>query len=237
MCGRFSLTLPVKTIAEFFMIQAKSGLVPRFNIAPTQPVLTVFRESGLPPRQAGLMHWGLIPAWARDKKIVAKLTNGRCETLVEKPSLRGSYKYRRCLIPTDGFYEWERSGKVKQPFYFYLADNRPIAFAGLWEHWSSTEGDEITSCTIITTDANPVMAPIHHRMPVMLDRSDFDLWLDPAVNDRRDLAHLLVPYAGDDLVLHAVSTYVNKAGNEGPRCTAPIQQPPPGQDPLQLNLF
>lgn len=235
MCGRFSLHLPAKSIAEFFLTLNLKEVVPRYNIAPTQPVLAVLRAPQQPAERLAVpLYWGLIPAWARDMKIAQKLTNARCETLGEKPSFRGGYRYRRCLIPASGFYEWQRQGNAKQAIYISSALDEPLAFAGLWEHWSGPEGEEITSCTIVTTAANGVMAPIHDRMPVILRREDFDLWLDPEVQDTALLRHLLVPCPDAWLRTLAVGSYVHNFRNEGPRCLEPAA---PKSGPEQLSLF
>lgn len=238
MCGRFSLAIPAERIAELFKTAMLETVRPRYNISPTLPVLGIATQPDTKERRGSLFHWGLIPFWAKDKKISAKLTNARCETLAEKPSFRAAYKYRRCLIPVDGFYEWKREDGRKQPYYFTMTDGEPFAFAGLWEHWSGPAGEELQSCTIVTTRANRLMEPIHHRMPVILEPSDFDFWLDPRVRDPKRLNPLLEPYAGKGLSLFPVSSYVNKAGNEGPQCRTPIE---PAEDnpngDQQMKLF
>ncbi len=238
MCGRFSLAIPAETIAEFFKTSGIEAVEPRYNISPTQPVLGITARSQSGSRLGSLFHWGLIPFWAKDKKIAAKLTNARSETLSEKPSFRAAYKYRRCLVPTDGFYEWKKEGGAKQPYRIQMEGGKPFAFAGLWEHWSGPDGEELQSCTIVTTDANRLMEPVHHRMPVILKPADYDLWLDPDTREPKRLAPLLAPYRGGDLELFPVSAYVNKSGNEGPRCREPL---PSGgnkaDDQPQMKLF
>jgi len=224
MCGRFSLELPAATIAEYFLVHNLGEVTPRFNIAPTQEVLCIFRDVEQPEQnEAGSFHWGLVPHWAKDTKIAAKLINARGETLREKPSFRGAFKYRRCLIPVSGFYEWQRLENRKQPFFIRPAeDNVPFAFAGLWEQWTDPEsGSELWSCTIVTTDANRFMQSLHHRMPVILARTDFDAWLDLANQDSKHLQHLLKPCPDDWMTAYPVSTYVNRNDNEGPRCIEP----------------
>ncbi len=239
MCGRINVTTPAQSIAEFFLALNFADTEPRYNITPAQPILAVREE---PERGKRILHgfyWGLIPSWARDHKIGARLTNARCETLAEKPSFRGAYKYRRCIIPIDGFYEWKREGDKKQPYYFKRVDDQPIALAGLWEHWIGPAGDEIISATIITTAANDLMTPIHHRMPVILHAADFDLWLDPKLQDGRQVNHLLQPLSGDLLRCYPVSTFVNNSRHDGPQCIEPVDSDnhPDDEEPQQLSLF
>lgn len=224
MCGRFGLTTPAETIAKFFKIANLKSIEPRWNIAPGQAVPVVLKDPSYPERMAQPCHWGLIPFWAKDTKIAYKLINARSETLSEKPSFRAAYRYRRCLLPVSGFYEWARVGKTKkQPYFFKPSDAALFAFAGLWEHWSGPNGEEIRSCSIITTEANSLMEPIHHRMPVILEQDQFDFWLDPKHQRPADLQPLLKPYPSEKMVYYAVSTYVNKAGNEGETCVAPLE--------------
>ncbi|MDJ0836081.1 MAG: SOS response-associated peptidase [Acidobacteriota bacterium] len=237
MCGRFGLELPAQTIAEFFLAYNLQDVKPRYNIAPTQEVLCIMRDNEAPGNHASSFYWGLVPPWAKDMKIASKLTNARSETLREKPSFRGAFKYRRCLIPVSGFYEWERKGKHKQAWYFRpQQDNTPFAFAGLWEHWTGPHGEELWSCTIITTDANDVMSPVHHRMPVILGRDHFDAWLDLNNRNSSKLQPLLKPCPNESITGYRVGNYVNKAGNEGPQCIAPMQEPRE-TPPDQLELF
>ena len=237
MCGRFSLELPAKTIAQFFLAQDLPEQSPRYNIAPTQDILGIFEAPQNGKRIGAPFHWGLIPTWAKDRKIANRLTNARAETLREKPSFRGAYKYRRCLIPVSGFFEWKRQGKGKQPYYFKAEDDQPLAFAGLWEHWSGPMGEEIMSCTMVTTEANRLMAPIHHRMPVILDQKDHGLWLDTKMNDSKTLDPLLKPYGDEGLVSYPVSTFVNYSGNQGKQCIEPISLSEGGDNNSQLDLF
>jgi len=239
MCGRFSLELPAKTIAEFFLAHNLRDVKPRYNIAPTQQVLAIFRDVEQPEtNEAGSFSWGLVPFWADDIRIGAKMINARGETLRQKPSFRAAFKYRRCLIPVSGFYEWQRLGKAKQPWYFRPAeDGVPFAFAGLWEQWSGAAGEELWSCTIITTEANALMAEIHHRMPVILPREHFDQWLDPAEQDSKQLEPLLEPCPPEWMTAYPVSTYVNRNSNEGPRCIERLEEPPAEQTAEQPGLF
>ena len=238
MCGRINVTTSAGSIAEFFLALNFADVQPRYNITPAQEVLAIRREPHEGRRVLHGFQWGLLPSWARDPKISARLTNARCETLSEKPSFRGSYKYRRCIIPIDGFYEWKREGSLKQPYYFKMINQQLIALAGLWEHWVGPSGEEIFSTTIITTRANPLMAPIHHRMPVILDSNDFDQWLDPALQDGRSVEHLLKPLGEELLTCYPVSSFVNNSRNDGPQCIAPdVAGDPEDEPPLQMNLF
>jgi putative SOS response-associated peptidase YedK len=187
MCGRFTLAQSPEAVAKAFGLDAVPNFPPRYNIAPSQPVGVIVRGQNAPKPEFRLMGWGLIPSWAKDPSIGAKLINARSETLTEKPSFRAAFKYRRCLIPADGFYEWQKTqGGAKQPFYFSMAGNAVFAFAGLWESWN-----DIESCTILTTAANGLLQPIHDRMPVILSPKDYGRWLDPSVQGGRVLLDLL----------------------------------------------
>lgn len=189
MCGRFTLRTPATGIAETLGLEPLPLFEPRFNICPTQPVLVV--RSGEAGRAWGHLRWGLVPSWSRDPSGAAKLINARGETVADKPSFRAAFKRRRCLIPADGYYEWQKLPRGKQAFHIHLPTEAPFAFAGLWETWHGEDGTELETCTIITTAANDPLRPIHDRMPVVLDPSDFDLWLDPAQQDRAQLEPLL----------------------------------------------
>jgi putative SOS response-associated peptidase YedK len=208
MCGRFTLKnlerLLDRLRARGVDCDNLDGLVPRYNIAPTQDVLTVVpRDAG---REARFLQWGLIPFWSAEPKGII---NARLETIDEKPSFKESFERRRCLILADGFYEWERNGKISQPYYFQLRQTEPFAFAGIWDRWQ-WEDRSITSCAIITTTANELLAKIHHRMPVILPPESYDLWLS---DDARaaDLKPLLLPFPADEMTSHAVSYEVNDA--------------------------
>ena len=233
MCGRYSQTQSAETIAEAFLLEAMPELIPRYNIAPTQNVSTVLVTPEQPSRQHHLLRWGLIPSWAKDKTMGNRLINARAETIAEKPSFRAAFKRRRCLILADGFYEWRRSesSKQKQPFYFQMRDRprtdgsvrMPFAFAGLWEHWQDSAGEIINSCTILTTEANELLRTIHHRMPVILNPVDYDLWLDPTVQEADVLHPLLRPYAAAKMMAYPVSTLVNSPKNNHPDCIEPVE--------------
>jgi putative SOS response-associated peptidase YedK len=195
---------------------------PRFNIAPTQLVSAVRTFGGTADRELTLLKWGLIPSWAKDSKIGASLINARGETVATKPSFRSAFRKRRCLIPADGYFEWQRIGKQKQPFWIRRQDERPFAFAGLWESWHGGEGSAIESCSVITTEAIPPLSELHDRMPVILDPEDYDRWLDPNRHDADDLQELLVPYPVKWLQWSPVNSFVNNSRNEGPDCIAAV---------------
>jgi putative SOS response-associated peptidase YedK len=222
MCGRFTLTVdPSQAQEAFGGFTFPARFAPRFNIAPTQPVLAIPNDGG---QAADFFVWGLIPSWAKDPSIGNRLINARGETLAEKPAFRGGYKYKRCLIPADGFYEWkaQRGSKTKTPHFIHLKTGEPFAFAGLWDEWHSPDGSAIRSCTIVTTAPNSLMAPIHNRMPMILGSRDYAEWLDKAVRTPESLNHLLRPFPAELMEAHAVSTLVNSPANDRPECILPI---------------
>jgi putative SOS response-associated peptidase YedK len=215
MCGRFSLTQSANALAETFQLEALPEWTPRYNVAPTQALLAI-AATPTTLRQVRLFRWGLVPSWAKDLTIGAKLINARAETVAEKPSFRAAFKQRRCLILADGFYEWHRiDRKTKQPYYFQLTDQQPFAFAGLWERW---QGDEtaVETCTILTTQANELLQPIHDRMPVILAPEEYDRWLEPTATP--DHYTLLRPYDAALMQGYRVSTLVNRATYDSPDC-------------------
>jgi putative SOS response-associated peptidase YedK len=221
MCGRFTLRTPQAVLVEQFRLKSIPPLQPRYNIAPTQQI-GVVREREPAQRDFAWMHWGLVPFWAKDPSIGNRMINARADTAAEKPSFRDAFKKRRCLILADGFYEWQNTGgKTKQPFYIRMKDGRPFAFAGLWERWG--QGDDLLeSCTILTTDPNQVCAPIHDRMPVILDKADHDKWLDPSVVDPVAVKYMLDCYPADEMVAEPVSTRVNNVRKNDAECVTPI---------------
>ncbi len=224
MCGRYTLRASPAMLAEVFELLRTPDLGPRYNIAPTQQVAVIRRNDG--GRVLSTMHWGLIPSWAKDRSIAARMINARSETLAEKPSFRTPFHRRRCLIPADGFFEWKTlAPQKKQPFLIEKADGQPFAFAGLWELWKPPEGEAIESCTIITTEANGTLRSLHDRMPVILDERDYDAWMDPELKATDSLLPLLRPADDDLLTLHAVSTTVNNARHEGADCIASVPEP------------
>jgi putative SOS response-associated peptidase YedK len=224
MCGRFTLAVPAAEIADLFEVDARLNLRPRYNIAPTQqaPVVRAKKDEG---RELTLLRWGLIPAWAKDPAIGNRMINARAESVAEKPAFRAAFKARRCLVPADGFYEWQKAGKGKQPFYIRRKDKQPFAFAGLYERWQNrAEGEILDTFTIITTEPNGLMAPIHNRMPVIIPEDDYDRWLDPEETGDPDL---LVPYPEEELTAYPISTWVNSPAHDDARCIEPVSAPSP----------
>ena len=219
MCGRFILTSPGRVLAAQFELQHEPELTPRYNIAPTQQVPAIKMDTG--GRRLEMLKWGLVPFWAKDASISARLINARCETLSEKPAFRAAFKSRRCLIPANGFYEWMKERGKKQPYLFKFTDGSLFAFAGLWERWESKDGVALESCTIITTDANELVQPLHDRMPVILKNKDYALWLDP-IAKREILQPLLIPYPSVEMKCYPVSPNVNKATYDNPDSIEPL---------------
>jgi putative SOS response-associated peptidase YedK len=207
MCGRFSNRTPAEKIKEEFRVEEVPSIDARYNIAPTQKILGISQESN--EREAVLFKWGLVPSWSKDPSMGARLINARSETVHEKPAFRESFKRRRCIIPADGYYEWQRTGGRKQPYYFIMRDERLFGFAGLWDRWKSPEGEILETCTILTTEANEKARDIHDRMPVILSASDYDLWLDEDVCKLELLKELFRPYPSEEMSAYPVSTLVN----------------------------
>lgn len=221
MCGRFSLGTPATTLAAQFNLFEVPAWAPRYNIAPTQSAPTAVRAASDPSRQFKVHRWGLIPPWAKDPGMGSQLINARAETVAIKPAFRKAFRERRCLILADGFFEWQRRGRHKQPFHIRMRDGRPFAFAGLWEHWEGPEGSAIDSCTILTTTTNELVGTLHDRMPVILAPQDYDLWLDPAIQKVERLESLLRPYPSEEMTAYPVSTRVNNPANDSPECVEP----------------
>lgn len=224
MCGRFTNRAQPEQIKTEFKVGKKNPDLyqARYNIAPSQLIDAVLAaENG---RILSELKWGLVPSWAKDADIGNRMINARAETLAEKPSFRDAFKKRRCLIPASGFYEWRKKGAgAKQPFYFYLPDKEVFGFAGLWEEWLDKEsGELLETCTIITTEANDVLKPVHDRMPVILKSQNYEQWLDPKENDTERLQKLLAPYPADEMSAHAVSTSVNIPDTNSPELIEPI---------------
>jgi len=225
MCGRFTLTAEADELEGFFPgFTFPPGVLPRFNIAPSQGVLLIANTG---EGRAEEFRWGLVPHWAKDPKIGNRMINARAETLAEKPSFRSAFRRRRCLILADGFYEWRSNPgqKAKTPMYIRLRSGRPFAFAGLWESWRAPDGAEVRTCAIITTQPNALMATIHRRMPVILPPEAHGTWLHVGDVPPGELAHLLVPYPGSEMVAHAVSRLVNNPREDVPDCIVPADGP------------
>lgn len=219
MCGRFSLAVDPALILKLFPdLTIPDDFVPRYNIAPTQGVLGVHASHDA--HHMARFHWGLIPFWAKDRKIGNSLINARAESLASKPAFRAAYQKRRCLVLADGFYEWRAVAGRKTPLYIHRPGGEPFAFAGLWERWIPPEppdSDPLLSCTIVTTASNALIRPLHDRMPVIVEPRDYERWLDPQA---RDADELLRPLPDDFLELYEVSTVVNSPRNDVPECVA-----------------
>ena len=224
MCGRFILITLGDIIGEEFQLAKKPDLIPRFNIAPSQSISAIRISTDSNLRELCTLQWGLIPFWAKDTKIGYRTINARSETVADKPAFRAAFKHRRCLIPADGFYEWKRhkGRKQNQPYFFQLKEARVFAFAGLWEHWKSADGEVVESCTILTTESNELVGQLHDRMPVILDRKHYELWLDTTVNGVDALGHLLNPFPTEAMEYYPVSMLVNKPTNDCPQCIEPV---------------
>lgn len=239
MCGRFTLTTAVDELqTRFGFVMGGPPPPPRYNIAPTQPVLAVLpggdaRGGG---RRGAMLRWGLLPPWAGDGRGGSPMINAAAETAAVKPAFRAAFRRRRCLVLADGFYEWRRRGPQRTPFYFRQKSGEPMAFAGLWESRPpSPRGEPTLSCAILTTAANPLLASVHHRMPVILPPEAADLWLDPQTESPDALAPLLVPAPPEYLESLAVSPLVNSVRNDGPECIAAARlapEAPPREVPL-----
>ena len=218
MCGRYLITTPVEAIRQIFQVNQRPNLAPRYNVAPTQTVPIVRRgESG---RELVTVRWGLVPFWAKDLKIGARMINAKAETVAEKPAFRDSYKRKRCLVPADGFYEWKKTEGGKQPYLIRLKTAETFAFAGLWADWTDKDsGERIESCTIITTEPNALAATIHNRMPAILPPAAYDLWLDPSSADGTTL---LKPFPTETMEAIPVGTRVGNVKNDDPGLIEPV---------------
>jgi len=225
MCGRFALSEKPAELRQVFGYVEMPNFPPRYNIAPTQPIATVRHEHG--GRHFALVRWGLIPGWVKDPADFSLLINARAETAFQKPAFRGAMRHRRCLVPANGFYEWRKVDGRKQPYWVFPKDGGVVAFAGIWETWASADGGDIDTGAILTTDANSVLAPIHHRMPAVIAPADFDLWLDTSAT-QRELAPLLTPASEDLFEAVPVSTRVNAVANDDLGLWAPIDPAPEG---------
>ena len=214
MCGRFTQRTPGARLAQEFQVDEVPPVEARYNIAPTQTVIGVRQTAA--GREAKFLKWGLIPSWAKDPSIGAKLINARSETVTEKPSFREAFKKRRCIIPADGFYEWQRTRGRKQPYFFRMREEeRPFGFAGIWERWKDEDGGVVETCSILTTEANELLRPVHDRMPVILHPETYGVWLDADVRAVESLKELLGPYPASEMTAYPVSAQVNSPRNQG----------------------
>lgn len=219
MCGRYELSSHPAAIALAFGLSRIPEISPRYNIAPTQRVAIV-RQSADRLRELVEVRWGLVPRWAKDPAIGARLINARAETVAQKPAFRDAYARHRCLVPATGFYEWQPRPGGKLPMHIGMADDAPFGMAGLFERWRSSEGEILDTCTILTTEANEALRPIHDRMPVIVPPGAYERWLDAP---HADVADLLVPWRGEALRIYPVSTRVNVAANDDPGLREPLQ--------------
>ncbi len=239
MCGRYSITSPPEAIQRVFKVPERPNLPPRYNVAPTQevPAVRLGDDGG---RHLVMLRWGLIPFWAKDAGIASKLINARAESVASTPAFRAAFRRRRCLIVADGFYEWQkpaRKGARKQPYRITRHDGEPFAFAGLWERWTEpATRQDVETCTVLTTDSNDLLAPIHGRMPVILDVENHDAWLDPSAEPER-LQALLRPYPDRQLTAFPISTRVNKVDNDDPGVIAPLDDAGTGRSSRQQSLL
>jgi len=223
MCGRLTQVRAVDLLRAIVRWISEPSVPARYNAAPTQAIAAV-REIPDGNRELVLLHWGLIPSWSKDPTMGARMINARAETVADKPAFRAPFRRRRCLVPADGFYEWQKVNGGKQPFYIHPQDDgQAFAFAGLWDQWQGPDAHLIESCTILTTAANDLVARLHDRMPVILDPGDFDLWLDPGVQNPEAVRPLLRAYPAEAMACHPVSRYVNSPRNDGPECIAPLE--------------
>lgn len=226
MCGRFVLTTPADALArEFAALDPGLALGARYNVAPLQNVVIVREADG--KRSLAMVRWGLLPAWTKDPALASRLINARSETVAEKPSFRQAVKTRRCLVPACGFYEWKREGRRRQPWYFTSTRPRTLAIAGLWERWRSPEGEIVETCCLITAPANALVAPVHDRMPVLLDESGCARWLDAGITDAAPLQSLLVPAPEESLRAWPVSPAVGDARHDHSTNIEPIDEDRP----------
>ena len=227
MCGRYTLTCTPDVIAEEFRLEAIPALHPRYNVVPSQGVACVRArlQAQVWKREAVNLRWGLIPSWARDPAMGMKLINARVETVAKKPSFQKPFRERRCLVLADGYYEWKWEGTRKQPYHIRLKNERPFAFAGLWDRWNDGAGKTIESCAVLTTKPNERLASIHDRMPVILHPVAYEPWLDPVLHDATRLVPFLMPYPADAMIAVPVSGRVNDPRVDDARCLEPLEAP------------
>ena len=239
MCGRYTLSAGHESLARAFLAEfseeLKKSWKPRYNITPGTGIVAILEDRDKGGRRAEVLHWGLVPSWAKDPDIGFKLINARSETIADKPSYRDAYRYRRCIVPASGFYEWDRRKSPRQPYYFHPANADFLALAGIWEHWMHPCGSEILSVSLITTAANQTVGSIHHRMPVIIQPENWARWLDTDNVKATGLREVLVPAADDMLKSHPVSLRVNKASAEGVQLIMAVN--PSSDQPDQLDLF
>jgi putative SOS response-associated peptidase YedK len=220
MCGRFVITSPPEALRQIFDYAEQPNFPPRHNIAPTQPIPVVIVENEA--RHFRLMRWGLIPAWVKDPRKITLLINARSETAQDKPAFKNAIKRRRCLVPADGYYEWQNVGDRKRPFFIHRRDGRPFGFAALAETWTGPNGEEMDTVAIVTAPANAELATLHHRVPVTIAPGDYERWLDCRLHDVDDVLELLVGNKEGEFAWHEISTRVNKTVNDDAQLLLPI---------------
>jgi putative SOS response-associated peptidase YedK len=224
MCGRYRLSRRKQILEEHFdSVGGTEDWNPRYNIAPTQLVPIVRQNSKEPVRELSLFRWGLVPRWAKDPLVAAKMINARSETASTKPAFSDALKFRRCLVLADGFYEWQKKGKVKQPYCFEINDGELFAFAGIWDRWNDARGKPLETCSILTTTPNAVTSSVHDRMPVILNPDSYDLWLDPGMKDVSAVSELLRPYDARLMRCYPVSSRINSAVNDDEECSRRVE--------------
>jgi putative SOS response-associated peptidase YedK len=224
MCGRYALYSDADTLAARFGLSAAADIRPRYNIAPSQEIPAIRCSPADGGRALGWLRWGLVPPWAESLATGYSMINARAETVADKPAFLNAFRHRRCLIPADGYYEWQQTAGGKQPYYIHLEDRAPMAFAGLWETWRDPRGKPLESCAIIVIGANARLRAIHDRMPVILPPHAYERWLAPDSTDPAGLTELLLPYPAEALEAYPIGTRVNNPGNEGPGCLEPLHE-------------
>src|ERR1700712_2168258 len=220
MCGRFVITSPPAALRQIFGYIDQPNFPPRYNLAPTQPIPVVILENGI--RHFRLMRWGLVPAWVKDPRKFSLLINARAETVREKPAFKNAVRRRRCLIPADGYYEWQGSEERKRPHFIYRSDRQPIGLAGIAETWIGPNGEELDTVAIVTAPASRDLAVLHHRVPVTIAPGDFDRWLDCSADDAEAAMELMTAPAEGEFAWHPVSTRVNRTVNDDAQLILPI---------------
>ena len=222
MCGRFTLNIPPELLAEIFGLASIPVYPASYNVAPSQqvPVIRSMADNG--QRELAFLRWGLVPSWARDPSIGSRMINARAETIQEKPAFRHAIRYRRCIVPASGFFEWQVEGGKKQPLYLRIRERSIMGLAGIWEEWKTPEAALLETFAILTTTSNRLIEPIHDRMPVILHPREYDLWLDREVTDPEKLKRLYHPYLSELLEICRVSDLVNSPRNNSPACIEPV---------------
>lgn len=232
MCGRYRLSRRKQIVEERFDAAGDEDWEPRYNVAPTQPVPIIRQHPKEPKREISLVRWGLIPSWSKDASGAAKMINARAETAHILAAFQDAMKRRRCLVPVDGFYEWQKRGSTRQPYCFEVNDGELFAFAGLWERWKDPSGNWVKTCSILTTAPNAVTSAVHDRMPVIVAPENYDVWLDPGMTKAEALTEMLKPFDAQLMRCFPVSTRVNQVKNDDAECARPVEPDAPRQSEL-----